>query len=158
MGDYVKINIKRLIVSVLIPLVLGGIVGFITSPTDAYKEMIQPNFAPPGILFPIVWSILYIIMGITSYIVLESNNYDKDDAILIYIIQLVVNLLWCFLLFTFKWYLFSFIWILFLIALVLSMIRKFYRINKVSGYLNIPYLIWLIFASVLNLSIYFLNR
>ena len=153
-----KINLRKLIFSILIPLGLGAIVGFITSPGSNYNDMIQPNFAPPGILFPIVWSILYIIMGITSYIISESNSYDKDEASIVYIVQLVVNLLWSFLFFTFKWYFFSFLWILLLIALVLLMIRKFYRISKISGYLNIPYLLWLIFAAVLNLSIFFLNR
>ena len=97
-------------------------------------------------------------MGITSYIISESNSYDRDEALIVYIVQLVVNLLWSFLFFTFKWYFFSFLWILLLIALVLLMIRKFYRISKISGYLNIPYLLWLIFAAVLNLSIFFLNR
>ena len=153
-----KINFRKLIISILIPLILGGIVGFLTSPGSAYKEMIQPSFAPPGILFPIVWSILYIIMGITSYMILESKTYEKDEALLVYSGQLIVNLLWSFFFFTFKWYLFSFFWILLLIALVLLMIKKFYNILKISGYLNIPYLLWLIFAAILNLSIFILNR
>lgn len=152
-----KISFKRLIISILIPLVLGGIVGFLTSGSDSYKEMIQPSFAPPAILFPIVWTVLYILMGISFYIISESNNTLKEDAKFSYYLQLGVNLLWSFFFFTFKWYLFSSIWIVLLIILVVNMIRKFVNISKLAGYLQIPYLLWLIFALVLNISIYILN-
>lgn len=152
-----KINFKKLIISILIPLLLGGIVGTLTSGSDAYKEMIQPSFAPPAILFPIVWSILYILMGISFYIISESKNIIKGDAKFSYYLQLVVNLLWSFFFFTFKWYLFSSIWIVLLIFLVINMIKKFTSINKLSGYLQIPYLLWLVFALILNISIYILN-
>lgn len=141
---------------ILIPVLLGTIVGLLTS--GSYKDMIQPSFAPPGIVFPIVWAILYTLMGISSYIVLESNSYSKDEAIFIYIAQLIVNLLWSFFFFTFKWYFFSFIWILLLIFLVYFMIKRFYNISKISGYIQIPYIIWLIFATILNFSIFTLNR
>ena len=141
---------------ILIPVLLGTIVGLLTS--GSYNDMIQPSFAPPGIVFPIVWSILYTLMGISSYIVLESNSYSKDEAIFIYIAQLIVNLLWSFFFFTFKWYFFSFIWILLLIFLVYFMIKRFYNISKISGYIQIPYIIWLIFAAILNFSIFTLNR
>lgn len=153
-----KINIRKLLISILVPIFLGSIVGFLTSSGNNYNSFIQPSFAPPGILFPIVWTILYALMGISFYIILESNSYLKDDSIVIYVIQLVVNLLWSFLFFSFKWYLFSFLWILLLIFLVIVMIKRFYNISKLSAYLQIPYLLWLIFAAILNLSIYILNR
>ena len=152
-----KINIRKLLISIIIPIVLGSIVGLLTSSFNNYNDIIQPSFAPPGILFPIVWSILYILMGISSYIISESNSYDKDSCLGIYIIQLIVNLLWSFLFFTFKWYLISFLWILFLIVLVVIMIVMFFKISKLSAYLQIPYLLWLIFAAILNFSIYILN-
>ena len=153
-----KINIKKLLVCIFIPVLLGSIVGFLTESGNSYNEFIKPSFAPPGIIFPIVWFILYTLMGISSYIVLESNSYLKEESIVVYISQLVVNLVWSFLFFTFKWYLFSFIWLLFLIFLVVVMIMRFYKVSKVSGYLQIPYLCWLIFAAFLNFSIYLLNR
>ncbi len=153
-----KINIRKLIISILIPVLLGGIVGLLTSPGDNYKDLIQPSFAPPGFIFPIVWTILYTLMGISSYIIKESDSYYKDEAMVIYYVQLIVNLLWSFIFFGFGWYFISFIWILFLIFLVIIMIRKFYSISKVSGFIQIPYLLWLIFASILNLSIFILNR
>ena len=152
-----KINIRKLLISIIIPIFLGSVVGFLTSGSNNYNDMIQPSFAPPGILFPIVWTILYILMGISSYIVSESNSFDKENSLAIYVIQLIVNLLWSFLFFTFKWYLFSFLWIILLITLVIVMIKKFFNISKISAYIQIPYLLWLIFAGILNFSIYLLN-
>lgn len=153
-----KINIRKLIIYILIPVLLGGLVGLLTGAGDNYKTIVQPDFAPPSILFPIVWTILYTLMGISSYIISSSNSYFKNDALFIYYLQLLVNLLWSFIFFKFNWYFISFIWILFLIYLVYLMIRKFYSISKISAYLQIPYLLWLVFASVLNLSIFILNR
>ena len=150
-----KVNFKHLSLSILIPLGFGTLVGLLTSGENNYNMMIQPIFAPPSILFPIVWTILYILMGISSYIIYESGNNDK--ALIIYIAQLIVNLLWSFFFFTFRLYLFSFVWIILLIVLVLLMIKEFYKINKVSALIQLPYLLWLIFASVLNFSIYLLN-
>ena len=158
MGDSLKINIRKLIISILIPVLLGGLVGVLTQAGSNYNDLIQPSFAPPSILFPIVWTILYTLMGISSYIVSESNSYHKDEALFIYYVQLIVNLLWSFIFFSFGWLFVSFIWILFLIILVIIMIKKFYSISKVSALIQIPYLLWLIFASILNLSIFFLNR
>ena len=148
-------NWKRLIISVLIPVGLGTIVGLLTS--SNYNDMIQPSFAPPGIIFPIVWSILYTLMGISAYIVDRSGSYNSKEAMTVYYIQLAINLLWSFIFFTFKAYLLGFIWILLLIILVVCMIKRFYEINKVSGLIQIPYLIWLVFAAILNLSIFILN-
>ena len=153
-----KINIKRLIICILLPLGLGTIIGLITGARGGYNNFIKPTFSPPAILFPIVWSILYALMGISSYIIVESNSNKKQEALNIYYIQLIINLIWSFLFFTFKLYLFSFIWIILLIISVIIMIKKFYDISKISGLIQIPYLLWLIFASILNISIYLLNR
>lgn len=154
-----KIDFKKLLINVLIPIVLGTIVGLITSPGSSYKEMIQPSFAPPGIVFPIVWTILYILMGISSYMIETSNCkiYDCKEALSIYYIQLVFNLLWSFIFFTFKSYLLGFVWIALLIVLVVCMIKRFYEISKTSGLIQIPYLLWLVFALILNFSIFTLN-
>ena len=152
-----KIDIKKLIISILIPVGLGAIVGVLTGSSNNYNEIIQPSFAPPGIVFPIVWTILYTLMGISSYIISESNSSLKDEALSTYKLQLIVNLLWSFFFFTFKWYLFSFLWIILLIVLVSLMIKRFYNISKVSALIQIPYLLWLIFAAILNFSIFLLN-
>lgn len=142
--------------SILVPVIVGALVGFITSSYIDYENLIQPSFAPPSFLFPVVWSILYILMGI-SYGILKSKNLNDQRIDNIYYLQLVVNALWSIFFFVFKWRLFSFFWILLLIILVILMIREFYNKNKVSGLLQIPYLVWLIFAAILNFSVYFLN-
>ena len=149
-------NLLIYIKSILVPVILGGIVGFIISGYMNYSSLIQPSFAPPAILFPIVWTILYTLMGV-SYGILKSNNLTDDKINTIYYSQLFVNLLWPIFFFVFEWRLFSFIWILLLIVLVMIMIKEFYAKNKVAGLLQIPYLIWLVFASFLNLAIYLLN-
>lgn len=136
-----KNDYKKLILYIAIPLLLGGIVGFITS-----KESTNYNGIVDGWVFPIVWSILYILMGISSYIV--RNN---KELMSIYKVNLVINLLWPIIFFTFNFKVFGFFWILLLILVVGYMMYKFYNKNKISAYLLIPYLLWLIFASILNL-------
>lgn len=143
--------------SILVPLLIGVIVGFITSSYMDNSMLVQPKFAPPAILFPIVWTILYTLMGV-SYGILKTNSLTDDKINTIYYSQLFVNALWSFFFFVFEWRLFAFFWILLLIALVILMIIEFYKKNKVAGLLQIPYLLWIIFASFLNLSIYLLNR
>lgn len=136
-----KNDYKKLILYIAIPLLLGGIVGFITS-----KESMNYNGIIDGWVFPIVWSILYILMGISSYIV--RNN---KELMSIYKVNLVINLLWPIIFFTLNFKVFGFFWILLLILVVGYMMYKFYNKNKISAYLLIPYLLWLIFASILNL-------
>ncbi len=143
--------------SILIPVILGGIVGFLISGSMDYNSLKKPLFAPPGILFPIVWTILYILMGI-SYGRLESKSLIDSKSKTIYYSQLVVNLLWPIFFFAFKWRLFSSIWIILLVLLVLLMVIDFYHKEKISGLLQIPYLLWSAFATYLTISIYFLNH
>lgn len=142
--------------SILIPLLVGSLVGFLTSNYINYNTLTQPNFAPPAILFPIVWTILYTLMGV-SYGILKSNSLTDDKINIIYYSQLFVNALWSFFFFVFELRLFAFFWILLLIALVILMIIEFYKKNKLAGLLQIPYLLWISFASVLNLAVYLLN-
>lgn len=141
---------KKLIKNILTPVILGGIVGLIINPFMDYQELNKPPLSPPNITFPIVWTILYIIMGYSFY---KQNGQNKP----IYYLQLIVNGLWSIFFFAFKWYLFSFLWIILLIILVIVMIKKFYEENKISGLLNIPYLIWLLFATYLSFGVYLLN-
>ena len=142
--------------SILIPVIVGGIVGLIISGSIDYNSLQKPVLSPPSILFPIMWTILYILMGI-SYGILKSNNLTDSKINLIYYLQLFVNAMWSIIFFTLKFRLFAFIWIIILDILVIIMIIKFYNKNKLSGLLQIPYLIWILFATYLNLSIYLLN-
>ena len=150
-------KLKIFVKSILIPVIVGGVVGFITSNAINYNELIQPAFAPPSFLFPIVWTILYVLMGV-SYGILENKGLNDSEINSIYYLQLTVNALWSFIFFVFKWRLFAFIWILILDVLVIDMIIKFYKKNKTAGLLQIPYLIWILFATILNFSVYLLNR
>ena len=141
---------KKLIKNIALPVILGSIIGLIISPFMNYQDLNKPPLSPPGITFPIVWTILYIIMGYSFY---KQNEQNKH----IYYTQLIVNLLWSIFFFVFKWYLFSSLWIILLIILVIIMIKNFYEENEISVLLNIPYLIWLIFAAYLSFGVYFLN-
>ena len=149
----VKIYLKSILTTVL----LGGLVGFIISGYIDYNFLQKPLLAPPSSLFPIVWTLLYILMGI-SYGILKSNNLADSKINLIYYSQLIVNLLWPIAFFVLEWRLFSFVWIILLIVLVINMIIQFYNKKQLAGLLQIPYLLWLIFAAYLNLGIYLLNK
>lgn len=150
-------NFKIYLKSILIPVIVGAIVGFITSNFIDYNSLQQPPLAPPSIAFPIVWSILYVLMGL-SYGILDANSLVDSDINFIYYLQLFVNALWSIFFFVLKWRLFAFLWILLLLVLVIIIIIKFYNKNKLAGLLQIPYLLWVAFATYLNLAIYLLNR
>lgn len=143
--------------SILIPVIIGGIVGLIISGSIDYNSLQKPVIAPPSILFPIMWTILYILMGV-SYGILEDKSLIDLKTNNIYYFQLFVNALWSIIFFTLKWRLFAFVWIILLVISVIIMIINFYKKNKLSGLLQIPYLLWILFASYLNLSIYYLNK
>ena len=155
-----EVNYKMLLLFIGLALLAGGIGALLGGNMDEFDTLNKPNFSPPAILFPIVWTILYILMGISSYLIC-SNKTDqkfKNRAILIYIIQLIVNSLWTLFFFRLNMLLFAFIWLLLLIVLVVIMIFKFYNIKPLAAYLQIPYIVWLSFAAILNFSIYLLNR
>lgn len=153
-----KINWKKLIIITVVTFVVGSFFSIFTmNNMDTYKELAKP-IAVPAVVFPIVWSILYLLMGISCYIISESDDKKKGSALILYGVQLIVNSLWSLIFFGFGAYLFSFIWILLLIVLVIAMMVSFYKISKKSALLQIPYLLWLIFAAYLNIMIYVLNR
>lgn len=143
--------------SILIPVIIGRIVGILISNYIDYDSLIKPFLAPPSIVFPIMWTILYILMGI-SYGILKSKNLLNSEIKWIYYLQLFVNAMWSIIFFIWKWRFFAFLWIILLDVLVIILVIKFYQKNKISGLLQIPYLLWTLFASYLNLSIYLLNK
>ncbi len=155
-----KINFKALLVAVAIPLLVGLVSGFLSRGGMEQFEMInKPPLSPPGILFPIVWTILYTLMGVASYLVFssEKNSQDMQDALTVYTVQLVVNFFWSIIFFNLEWYLFAFFWLVLLWVLIFYTIRLFYPISKTAAHLMIPYLLWVTFAGYLNLGIYLLN-
>ena len=156
-GFYIKSNqnVKK-IFHALFPLIIGGIVGMITSGYMDYNDLIKPTLSPPGIVFPIAWTIIYLLIGISYTLLKEKGEVPKETKQLYYT-QLVFNYLWTFIFFVFRLRLLSVLWIIILDVLVIIMTYQFYKQNKVSGILLIPYVLWLFFATYLNISIYFLN-
>jgi len=134
---------------IIIPLI-GGIVVSTLLNFDLYKEINLPPLAPPRILFPIVWTILYLLLGVVLYRIRYSDTNRN-----LFITQLIINYGWCFFFFTFKTYLLSFIIIFLLDLLVFYLILSID--DKISKYILIGYFVWLVFASYLNFSIYLLN-
>ena len=155
-----QLNYKKLILCIAIPLLVGGLASLITGGgMDSFNELQKTPLSPPGILFPIVWTVLYTLMGIASYLV-SSADYDKEEinnALFVYGLQLAVNFLWPVFFFSLEWYLFSFFWLLLLWFFIIRTIMLFLPISKTAAYLLIPYLLWVTFAGYLNLGIYILN-
>lgn len=153
-----NINYKKLIFYILITIIIGILPSiFVFKNMYIYNEVSKPAFSPPSIVFPVAWSILYILMSISIYRVTVSDNINRDEARLIYFIQLITNALWTPIFFGAREYFLAFLWIIMLIVFVIAMVIKFYRIDKISAYLQIPYIIWLLFAAYLNFNIFVLN-
>lgn len=156
-----EFKLVPLIINILIPLVGGFIVGYLNSDTMGTYEMLKkPFFSPPGFIFPIVWSILYILMGIAAYRIYMRNKQGADDngAYFFYLVQLIINFLWSFVFFTFKLYGIAFIVLVILFVLIIITYIKFTHVDKIAGILLIPYILWVAFAGVLNFFIYVLNE
>lgn len=155
-------KIKPYIISILIALAVGGLAAWLTrNSMDIYSSINQPALAPPGWLFPIVWGILYVLMGISSGLIYTNESVspeEKSIALKIYGFQLIVNFFWSLIFFNLRNYLFAFFWILLLWVLIIFMIIRFVRIKPIAGWLQIPYLLWVTFAAYLNFMIYLLNK
>ena len=155
-----KINIKKLLVCLAVPLAVGGLSALISGGgMEAFESMNQPPLSPPGWLFPVVWSILYLLMGYAWYRVSESGAEKSEiaSARMAYTVQLVLNFFWSIWFFNLGLYWFSFVWLIALWAAILITLIRFWRVDTVAGYLLIPYLVWVTFAGYLNLGIAILN-
>ncbi len=159
-GSSMLKKLKPYIIGILIPLAVGGLAAFLTrNSMNIYESIEKPPQAPPGILFPIVWTVLYILMGIGSTLIYKSDADEKikNQGLFIYGLQLAVNFFWSILFFNLQAFLPSFIWLLLLWGLIIAMIVSFWRISRSAALLQIPYLLWVTFAGYLNLMIYLLN-
>lgn len=153
-------NWKTLLLCLVIPLAAGGIGALLAGGfSGSYEAMYRPLLSPPGWVFPVVWTLLYLLMGYASYLVYtsEASMPRKRRALTVYAVQLVINMLWPLFFFHLGWYTFAFIWLLLLIAAVLLCRMLFRYIEKRAGDLLLPYLIWLFFAAYLNLGVAILN-
>ncbi|SHJ98164.1 TspO and MBR related proteins [Clostridium cavendishii DSM 21758] len=154
-------NLKVLFLSLLLTLGGGSLIGyFIRDSIFIYETLNKPWFFPPPIIFPIVWAILYILMAVAAYIIYKEKALGKniDGALKLYLVQLILNFLWAIIFFKFNLYGIAFIELCILIIIVLIMTIKFFKINRIAGILLIPYLLWIIYAGILNFIIWTLNE
>lgn len=149
---------KIYILSILLALTVGGLSALATANNmNIYDKINMPPLSPPGWLFPVVWSILYILMGISAAIIFTSDSPKKDDALFVYAVSLVLNFSWSIFFFNMQSFIISFIILVALwLSIIITMI-KYYPINKTAAWLQLPYLLWVTFAGYLNLAIIFLN-
>lgn len=153
-----KISIGTMILSLLIPLLVGGISAALSAKGMAtYGEMRKPPLSPPAWTFSVAWTLLYVMMGLASYFVITSDSGNKKIAIVIYLMQLAMNFMWSIIFFRWGAYLPAFIWLFVMWCLVILCIARFYSINRLAACLLIPYIVWLSFAAYLNMGAYVLS-
>ena len=149
---------SALIISILIPIAIGALSALFSNNMSSYATLVKPPLSPPSFIFPIVWTILFILMGISSYTVYKSEDSNRNKALFIYGLQLIFNFFWSIIFFGFSQFLFALIWLIILIVIIIFMIVNFYKISPLSTYLQIPYLLWCLFATYLNFMIFVLNK
>ena len=144
-------------------LLLGWLLGLLSGSKAGYNSLVLPPLTPPDKVFPIVWSILYVMIGLSLFFILRTNSAtetlmrDKKAATTLWSLQFAFNLLWPFAFFTLQLYIFSFLWLAVLAAIDLALIIYAFRVSPAAGALLIPYQAWLMFALYLNLFIAILN-
>ena len=139
-------------------LAAGGLSGYLSrGGMEAFAQLRKPPFAPPEWAFPAAWSLLYVLMAVSAAMVAAEDSRRSRDALFVYWAQLFVNFWWSIIFFAWKLRLTAFFWLLLLLALAAVMCVRFGRIRPAAGWLNAPYLAWLVFAAILNLSVYILN-
>ena len=153
-----KPNFKKLLIALVLPLAVGGLASLFSGGMSGYPRLVQPPLSPPGWLFPIVWTALYLLMGYSSYRIYEaSDSFARRKALRLYAAQLGANFLWPIVFFGLQWYLAAFFLLLALWVLILLTIRAFSAVDEPAGSLLLPYLLWVSFAGYLNLGVYVLN-
>lgn len=154
-------KIKPYVISVLIALITGTLSAILTKGSmSLYEEIITPPIAPPSILFPIVWTALYVLMGIGAAMIYTDKAapaQKKEKALRVYALSLFVNFTWSLIFFNLRAFFFAFLWLVLLFALIVATIVRYSKINKTAAYLQLPYLLWVAFAGYLTLAIYLLN-
>ena len=154
------IKLKPLLANLLIPLGVGGLSALLTSGSmDFYETIQKPPLSPPDTVFPIVWTILFLLMGVSAYLVwVERRSRYRLGALRVYGVQLAVNFIWPLLFFCARAFLVSLIWIVLLVVLIVVMVVRFHRVRPLAAWLQIPYLLWVGFATYLNFGVWLLNR
>lgn len=152
-----NIQWKKLFICLAVPLAVGIVSALLTQNSmQLFASVNKPPLSPPGWLFPVVWTILYLLMGAALYLIVTSGQ-DYTSALAVYGMQLAFNFMWSIIFFNLELYLTAFIWLVILWLLIAENIRQFSQISRTAGILLIPYLLWVTFAGYLNLAIYLLN-
>ena len=151
----------KLVASLLLPLAVGGIAGIFT--TEAipgwYASLNQPSFNPPNWVFGPVWTMLYIILGFSLFLIWKlPSGKERNQAIIVFMVQLIFNFCWSFFFFYFKMIGLALLDIVVLWIMIVAMLVRFYKLKPVAAYINIPFLLWVTFATALNIAYFFLNR
>ena len=158
---FLKTKLKTYIFSVAVALSVGLLSALFTMGSmGIYNDILTPLLAPPSWVFPVVWTILFFLMGVSAARIKLSAapKRQKDSALRTYYISLAVNFLWSIIFFNFRAFFFAFIWLLLLLALIIITIVKYYKIDKIAAYLQIPYALWVAFAGYLTFAIWWLNK
>ncbi len=155
-----KYKTKVYLAGILIPLLCGALISLATSSEmkGFFSSVKLPPLTPPSLLFPIAWSILYTLMGISSARVFFSDCPKKSTALTLYFVQLAANLVWSIIFFSFRAFFSALLWLIMLLILIFIMLFYFYKCDRKSALINIPYALWVAFAGYLNLFILILNR
>ena len=151
-------KVKSYVFSILLALTVGGLSALATANNmNIYDKINIPPLSPPGWLFPVVWTILYILMGISAAMIFTSDSNKKDDALFVYAVSLVLNFSWSIFFFNMQAFIISFVILVALWLSIIITIIKYYKIHKPAAWLQLPYLLWATFAGYLNLAIAILN-
>ncbi len=154
-------KIKSYLFFILSALAVGGLSAFFTrNNMSIYDDILTPPLSPPSVVFPIVWTVLFTLMGISAAMIYNSSapQKQKENALLTYALSLAVNFFWSLIFFNLRAFLFAFVWLLLLLYLIIKTILQYYKINKLAAYLQIPYAVWVTFAGYLTIGIWWLNR
>lgn len=154
-------SLKKFVMALALPLAVGALSGYLAGDSmEAFTQLNKPSWAPPGWMFGPVWSILFLMMGISSYLVwrkMESDKGENSQALWLYRVQLIMNFFWSLIFFRMEWYLGAFIWLALLWIFIWKTIKAFYEISDLAAYLLVPYLLWVTYAGILNLAVFILN-
>lgn len=157
---FANVKWKKLLLCIAIPLAVGGLAALLTMGSmEAYRNLLQPPFSPPGWVFPVVWTVLYVLMGWASYRIWQADApvEKKRPALILYGVQLFFNFFWSLLFFRWELRLTAFFWLLILWGLIYVTVRLFYRVEDLAGDLMLPYLLWTTYAAYLNMGVFLLN-
>lgn len=157
-----KRRLLTFVIAIALPLAIGGFSAFLTKDNmNIYEEINTPPLSPPSFLFPVVWTMLYVLMGVSSAFIWLNRTEDKETAdkgLLFYAVSLFFNFVWSLIFFNFRAYLFAFIWLSVMLTLIILTYINYKKVVPLAAYLQLPYILWTAFAGYLTFGVFLLNR